>query len=188
VAAEESELLGWLLNQQHVRTIFDEAQSTTNGIVLAYLVANLTFWMTHSIAFNHLLHLKVALHHAAILHCKEIIAAQFGAEKNKRAAEKLAKAATTQCDVIESGKFWNCLQTVADDIKPICFGTNINQSDKTCPDQVVLTFAGIFHHFNNHPNPEVSIGMKACIEKCWKALEQPMFIFTLILNPYKHLN
>jgi len=37
--------------------------------------------------------------------------------------------ANHMCDLLDSSAFWNTLQTVVDDIEPICFGTNINQSD-----------------------------------------------------------
>ncbi|KAH9964092.1 ribonuclease H-like domain-containing protein [Russula compacta] len=188
-AANATEVIGWILNHQCVRAIFDEAQSTKNdGTVLAYLVANLTRWTTHFVAFNHLYHLKVPLHQAVILNCDEIVSAQVGAEKNRRTHEKLTGDANKNCDLIESTEFWTTLKTIIDDIEPICYGTNINQSDGTHPNQVLLTFAGIYLHFNHHPNRTLAVGMKKRIEKWWKALDQPMFVFALILNPYQRLD
>ena len=73
-------------------------------------------------------------------------------------------------------------------IEPICYGTNINQSDKTRPNQVLLTLAGIFLHFDHHTDHSVVAGMWKRLEKRWKALDQPMFIFALILNPYERLD
>jgi hypothetical protein len=48
-------------------------------------------------------------------------------------------------------------------------------------------FAGIFLHFDRHSDRRVVAGMRKHIEKRWRALDQPMFIFALILNPYEHL-
>ena len=93
-----------------------------------------------------------------------------------------------KCNLIENADFWNRLDAMVQDIEPICYGMNINQSDKTCLDQVVLTMAGIFLHFSGHPKQNVADGMKKQIEKHWKGLDQPMFIFALILNPYERLD
>jgi hypothetical protein len=186
---EATEVIGWLLNHQRVRAIFDEAQSTkNNGLVLAYLVANLTRWTTHFIAFCRLHDLKIPLRQAAILSRDEIIEAQVGAERNARARRKLTEEANSKCDLLESNDFWTRLKTTINDIEPICYGTNINQGDSTRPDQVLLTFAGIFLHFDRHPDHRVAAGMKKRIEKRWRALDQPMFIFALILNPYERLD
>jgi hypothetical protein len=76
---------------------------------------------------------------------------------------------------------------VSEDIEPICYMTNINQSDHTRADQVLLGFAGVYLHFKRHSKPHISKGMMARIEKRWAALDQPMFIFCLILNPYERL-
>ena len=53
------------------------------------------------------------------------------------------------------------------------------------PDQVLLTFAGIFLYFQKHSKPDVAAGMTARIEKHWKALDQPMFVLALVLNPFE---
>jgi hypothetical protein len=182
-------VIGWLLNHQRVRAIFDEAQMTKNdGVVLVYLVANLTRWTTHFLAFRRLLDLKAPLRQAVILSRDEIISAQVGAEKNRKAREKLTEDANKNCDRIERTEFWTALNTIVDDIEPICYGTNINQSNSTRPDQVLLTFAGIYLHFDRHPNRTLAMGMKKRIEKRWNALDQPMFVFALILNPYRRLD
>ena len=188
-AEQATDLLGWLLNHQRVRSIFDDAQALrNNGKVLVYLVANLTRWTTHYTAFRRLLDLKTPIRHAVVLSRDDIVAAQVGVEHNAGKRLKLTNTANTQCDVIESAEFWNSLQMLVDDIEPICYGTNINQSDKTRPDQVLLTLAGIFLHFNRHADRSVAAGMQKRLEKRWKALDQPMFIFALILNPYERLD
>jgi hypothetical protein len=52
-AEEATNLLGWLLNHQHIHSIFDDAQALqNNGKVLVYLIANLTRWTTHYAAFR----------------------------------------------------------------------------------------------------------------------------------------
>ncbi|KAH9981889.1 hypothetical protein BJV74DRAFT_797695 [Russula compacta] len=174
-AANATEVIRWILNHQYVQAIFDEAQSMKNdGTVLAYLVANLTHWTTHFVAFNHLYHLKVPLRQAVILNCDKIVSAQVRAEKNRRTCKKLTGDANKNCDLIKSTEFWTTLKTIIDDIEPICYGTNINQSDGTRPDQVLLMFAGIYLHFDCHPNCTLAVGMKKCIEKWWKAMDQPI--------------
>jgi hypothetical protein len=53
---------------------------------------------------------------------------------------------------------------------------------------VLLTLAGNFLHFDHHSDHSVAAGMRKRLEKRWKALDQPMFIFALILNPYECLD
>ncbi|KAF8232505.1 hypothetical protein L208DRAFT_1377623 [Tricholoma matsutake] len=96
--------------------------------------------------------------HAIVLSHDDIVAVQVGAKHNAGKCLKLANTANTQSNVIESAEFWNSLQMVVDDIEPICYGTNINQR------------------------------MWKWLEKWWKALDQLMFIFALILNPYECLD
>jgi hypothetical protein len=48
-----------------------------------------------------------------------------------------------------------------------------------------LTFAGIFLHFQKHSKRAVATGMMKRIEKRWKALDQPMFVLALVLNPFE---
>ncbi|KAJ7756118.1 hypothetical protein B0H14DRAFT_3599712 [Mycena olivaceomarginata] len=148
-------------------------------------MANITWWNTHYLAFQRLISLKIPIRHAVYLQREEIVRAQVGAEKNKKAIAKITAAANKQCDVLESNEFWTALQTVVDDIEPICYATNINQADATRLDQVLLTFAGVFRHFSNHPNR--AKGMTARIEKRWAALDQPLFVLCLVLNAYECL-
>jgi hypothetical protein len=188
-AAEATNVIGWILNHQRVRAIFDQAQmQKNNGVVLTYLVANLTRWTTHFIAFSRLYDLKTALRQAVILGRDDIVSAHVGAERNKKAREKLISDANKNCDLVESTEFWTTLKMIVNDIEPICYGTNINQCKSTRPDQVLLTFAGIYLHFDHHLNRALASGMKKRIEKRWNALDQPMFVFALILNPYRRLD
>ena len=117
----------------------------------------------------------------------KIITAQIGAAKG-RDAEAFEAEATRHCDLIMDDRFWHGLETVIGDIEPICYGTNINQKDSTRADQVLLTVAGIFLHFESHPEPEVASGMVKDIEKRWKDCDQPIFLLSLILNPFEKLS
>ncbi|KAJ7899690.1 hypothetical protein B0H13DRAFT_2336946 [Mycena leptocephala] len=92
------------------------------------------------------------------------------------------------CDLLDNPTFWKDLQTVADDIEPICYITNINQGDKTRADQVLLGFAGFFLHFKRHADPAIASGMTKWIEKRWAAMDQPFFIMALVLNPYERVS
>ncbi|KAG6886678.1 hypothetical protein C0995_005959 [Termitomyces sp. Mi166 len=88
-------------------------QSTNFGKVLAFLVANMTHWNTHFIAFDHLQDLKTLMQLAVFTQRNDIIAAQ------------------------------------------------------------------------KHMMKAVADGMMKRIEKRWKALDQPIFMLALILNPFK---
>ena len=191
-AADATETIGWINNHTRVRVIFDEAQEDANPgkEPLKYLVANMTRWSTHFLSFDRLLFLKDPMRRAVILRRMDIVAAQLGAEKNARKREAMTTEANLHCDRIDGADgsgFWKKLQDVVDDIEPICYSTNINQSDKTRPDQVLLTFAGIFLHFQRHENRGLSRRMLKRIEKRWKALDQDLLVAALILNPYERL-
>ncbi|KAF9018952.1 hypothetical protein BDZ89DRAFT_1094001 [Hymenopellis radicata] len=175
IAEQATVVIGWINNHSKVLVIFKDVQQLKNGKILALILANLTRWTSHFLAFNRLLFLKDAFRQAAIINRNEIIAAQVGAEKNRR----------EHCDILEDSEFWKGLQVVVSDIEPICYGTNINQSDSVRPDEVLLTLIGIYRHFAGHSKRDVASGMKKRIEKRWKALDQPLFIFALILNPYE---
>jgi hypothetical protein len=51
-----------------------------------------------------------------------------------------------------------------------------------------LAFAGIFLYFQKYSKPVIATGMMKRIEKRWKALDQPMFILFLILNPFEGIS
>ncbi|KAJ7194288.1 ribonuclease H-like domain-containing protein [Mycena pura] len=187
IAEQAIEIVHWILSHDRVRKIFDDAQFEKNFKVLVYLVANLTRWTTHYIAFRRLLELRGALRHAVYLRRDDLITAQLGAEKNKKARAKITAQVNTQCDLIEDNSFWSSLEGVVNDIEPLCYATNINQADRTRPDQVLLSFAGLFRHFATHPNRTVAKGMLMRIEKRWAALDQQMFVLCLVLNPYEGL-
>ncbi|KAJ7912030.1 hypothetical protein B0H13DRAFT_2478538 [Mycena leptocephala] len=187
-AEDTTDVLGWIVGHERVRDIFDKAQIKKNGTARSYLIANMTRWTTHSIPFHRLIRLKAPIREAAITQPTEIIAAQVGAEKNKKAVRKMTETASRFCDLLDNPVFWKKLETVAQDIEPICYITNINQSDRTRADQVLLGFAGVFLHFKRHSDVNISTGMMARIEKRWAALDQPMFVFCVILNPYERLD
>jgi hypothetical protein len=186
-------LIGWINNHDKVRDILDKAQASVSPdvnsgkiIVLAYLVANLTRWTTHFVAFHGLFHLRRALQFAESINRNAIIVAQVGAAKGAE-KDRLEAEATTMCDLICNRDFWHGLETVLGDIEPICYGTNINQKDSTRADQVLLTLVGLYHHFSVHPEPDVSAGMIKRLEKRWKESDQPLFLLSLILNPFEKL-
>ena len=147
IAKLATSLIGWLNNHGKVRKLFDKAQGqisldcTGYVVVLAYLVANLTCWTTHCVAFIRLHSLQGALKLAGLQQREAIIKAQVGATTFLDKCTLQADA-EKHCDIIEDSTFWNGLKVVIGNIKPICFATNINQSDCTHPDQVLLTLVG----------------------------------------------
>ncbi|PPQ78441.1 hypothetical protein CVT25_011885 [Psilocybe cyanescens] len=95
-AEEATNLIGWVLNHSHVHLIFNEAQQEIPpGKVLAFLVANMTRWTTHFVAFNQLFDLKDSMQRTVISSREEIISAQVGAEKNRLKKAKLEEDAVT---------------------------------------------------------------------------------------------
>lgn len=92
-----------------------------------------------------------------------------------------------QCLRIKDTQFWDGLQQVLGDIEPICYGTNIAQSDSTRPDQVLIMLAGLYLHFSNHPEPHVALSMMKRIESRWKDCDQLLFLLAEILNPFRML-
>lgn len=187
-AEEATDLIGWILNHGKVRSIFNEVQIEVFGKVLAFLVANLTRWGTHFYALDRLWDLKDPLRRGIISRREEIISAQVGAEKNRQKKQKLEDDAVAHCDLIDDGAFWRRLKAVVDDLEPICLGINMNQTDALRPDQTLLTFAGIFLYFQKHSKPLVAEGMMKRLEKRWKALDQPMFVLALVLNPFEGIS
>jgi hypothetical protein len=192
-AAEVSEaatdLIGWVLNHGRVRAIFDEVQAEIPpGKVLSLLVANMTRWGTHWIAFDRAFALSNPMRRAVVSRREEIVDAQVGVEKNKTKKQKLKEDAEAHCDLIDDKGFWSRLKCVVDDLEPIILGLNMNQSDAMRLDQALLTFAGIFLHFQKHSKPSVAAGMVKRIEKRWKALDQPVFVLALVLNPFEGLS
>lgn len=190
-AEEATGLIGWILNHGRVRSVFNEIQaeiSVPPGKVLAFLVANMTRWTTHFVAFDRLCDLKDSLRRAVISRREDIISGQVGVEKNRQKKQKLESDAIAHCELIDDGGFWRRLKVVVDDLEPICLGINLNQTDMLRPDQALLTFAGIFLYFQKHSKPVVATGMMKRIEKRWKALDQPMFILSLVLNPFEGIS
>ncbi|KAJ6540907.1 ribonuclease H-like domain-containing protein [Mycena sp. CBHHK59/15] len=116
-----------------------------------------------------------------------IIAAEVGAATSTE-GERLKEDAERFCALIEDTTFWNGLEAVLGDLEPICLGTNINQKDSTRLDQVLLTIAGIFLRFTDHPEPDVKKAMLIRLEKRWKDCDQPAFLVALILNPFEKLS
>ncbi|KAF8233794.1 hypothetical protein L208DRAFT_1377167 [Tricholoma matsutake] len=121
-------------------------------------------------------------------HGQDIIAVQVGAEKNLQRKKKLKDNAVTHCELIDDGGFWRRLKFVVDGLEPICLGLNMNQTDAMHPNQALLTFAGIFLYFQKHSKCSVANGMTKRIEKRWKALDQPMFMLVLVLNPFEGIS
>ena len=67
-----------------MRSIFNKAQAEVPpGKVLAFLVANMTRWTTHFIAFDRLCDLKDSMRRAVISRREDIVSCQVGAERNR---------------------------------------------------------------------------------------------------------
>ncbi|KAL0569350.1 hypothetical protein V5O48_012613 [Marasmius crinis-equi] len=124
---------------------------------------------------------------AALTRQDDIIATQVGAESNAKKKAKLKDDAVSHIDLIDDVGFWKQLKAVVDDVELICLRVNVNQSNLMCLDQGVLSLAGIFLHFRKHPDRSVAQGMMLRIKARWKALDRPLFLFTVIINPFEKL-
>ncbi|KAJ6524669.1 hypothetical protein B0H10DRAFT_1974732 [Mycena sp. CBHHK59/15] len=137
IAEEATCLIAWINNHGKVRKLFDASQRVISMdrnagriIILAYLVANLTRWTTHFIAFMRLFILREALQLTVLQNRTAIIAAEIGAATSTE-GERLKDDAEKMCALIQDTSFWSGLETVFGDLEPICLGTNINQKDST---------------------------------------------------------
>ena len=190
VASQATDLIRWLNNHGKVHKIFDAAQKQVSKdwlnreLVLAYLVANLTCWTTHSTAFTQLFEVHDALKLAVIQHLSAIVVAQVGVAKSLE-ARWLNNDAKMHIKIIQDHTFWEGLEQVIGDIEPICYATNINQTNSCCPNSVLRTLAGIYLHFKDHPEPKVASQMTVHVEKWWKGAYQPLFLLCQILNPFE---
>ena len=136
--------------------------------------------------FIQLLHVQDALKLEVMQHCSAIIKVQVGAATLTE-KQCLTEDTEKHCDLIADSTFWNGLEHIFGNIKPICYRTNINQKDSTHTNQVLLTLVGTYLHFAEHPILEVADGMMKCLKKCWKGCDQPLFLLALILNPFEGL-
>ncbi|KAJ6609923.1 hypothetical protein B0H10DRAFT_1954223 [Mycena sp. CBHHK59/15] len=116
-----------------------------------------------------------------------IVTAQVG---KAAGADKLAfpEEANKFCTLIMDVTFWSSLESLIEDIEPICYGTNINQKDSTRADQVLLSLVGMFLRMLEHPEPTVAAGMTKCLKKRWNDCDQPLFLLALIPNPFEQLS
>ena len=108
----------------------DESQATVSldclhwVVILAYLLANLTQWMTHCTAFIQLLMVQDAIILAVMQKQNTIIAAEVGTATDVKARE-LTDNAEHWCSVVKDGICWEGLEHVISDLEPICHVTNI---------------------------------------------------------------
>jgi hypothetical protein len=159
IAESATDLIGWLNNHGKVCKIFNASQAqisldwTGQSVILAYLTANLTWWTVHCVVFIRLIHVQDTLKLKVMQHHSGLIKAQVGAATSSK-KQCLMQDTEMHCDLIADHNFWEGFKHVVGDIEPICYGTNINQKDSTRADQVLLTLAGMYIHFSDHPCKE----------------------------------
>ncbi|KAJ7934367.1 ribonuclease H-like domain-containing protein [Mycena leptocephala] len=189
--AHQSQLIlgDYFKSWDYAQHIAEKATAKVLGAVvpLAYLVACITRWTTHFVAFMRLLQLQTPLQKAVAWKRDQIVKAQVGAAKSTE-KQRLEEDATHHCDIIDDATFWNGLEHVVGDIEVICLATNLNQRDSTGAGQVLLSLAGVFLRFFEHPEEEVKKAMTTRIEKRWGDCDQLLFILALVLNPWEQLS
>ncbi|KAJ7438578.1 hypothetical protein FB451DRAFT_1192519, partial [Mycena latifolia] len=98
------------------------------------------------------------------------------------------------CATLEPNAWWDELEKIIPDLEHICYLMNIAQSDHVRPDQFLLALAGLFLHFASFSAraraEDRGLGKRMCmrIEKRFKELDQAVFIFALVLNPFQKLS
>ncbi|KAJ6569960.1 hypothetical protein B0H10DRAFT_2238044 [Mycena sp. CBHHK59/15] len=112
IAEEATCLIAWINNHGKVRKLFDASQRVISMdrnagriIILAYLVANLTRWTTHFIAFMRLFILREALQLTVLQNRTAIIAAEIGAATSTE-GERLKDDAEKMCALIQDTSFY----------------------------------------------------------------------------------
>ncbi|KAJ7605659.1 ribonuclease H-like domain-containing protein [Roridomyces roridus] len=193
ICEETVELVNWINNHDKVRDVFDKAQKLVSPdqnqgkiVVLAYSSPNDTRWTTIATSFLRFLRLKNPLLHASFVNQQAIVDVQVGAAKSTEKVRLEAEAREMIARIQDrSGRFWSGLEAVVGDLEPICFSTNIAQKDDVRPDQLLLSFAGMYLHFAQHPEDDVRVGMCKRLERRWKDADQTMFLLTLVLNPFE---
>jgi hypothetical protein len=120
IAESATSLIGWLNNHGKVWKMFGNTQAwisqhwTGQRTVLAYLVANLTRWTTHCVAFIRLLQVQSALKLKVMRRQSGLNKAQVGAATSTEWLH-LMEDAENYCDLIADHTFWEGLEhTVAD--------------------------------------------------------------------------
>ncbi|KAJ6610674.1 hypothetical protein B0H10DRAFT_1811242 [Mycena sp. CBHHK59/15] len=188
IAEKATAVIGWINLHSKVHVIFDDAQKELSATVaLACLVACITRWTTHFVAFMRLLQHQTQLQKAVAWKRDQIVKAQVGVAKSTE-KQCLKEDVTHHCDIIDDATFWNGLEQVVGDIEVICLATNLNQKDSTHADQVLLSLAGVFLRFFKHPEEEVKKAMTTHIEKRWGDCDQLLFTLALVLNPWEQLS
>jgi hypothetical protein len=195
IAEQATAIISWILNHEKVRILFDEAQMQLNksncgrAFALAYLMACITRWMTHFIAFACLLAVKEPLTKMVHWRRGDLIDAQVRAATSTE-KQHLAADCNYHCDIIDDKDktFWIGLEQVTGDIEVLCYITNLAQKDSTRADQVLLCMVAVFLRFTAHPEVNVSAEMIKRIKKRWSDCDQLLFLLALILNPWEKLS
>ncbi|KAJ7107570.1 hypothetical protein C8R44DRAFT_744744 [Mycena epipterygia] len=105
--------------------------------------------------------------HGKVRKCSAIVAAEAGAATSTEAVH-LTEDAERFCVLIEDQAILSGLETVLEDLEPICLGTNINQKDSTRLDQLscfgpnadlnqfkcLNLMISMYRRINNQPNNE----------------------------------
>ncbi|KAJ7692074.1 ribonuclease H-like domain-containing protein, partial [Mycena rosella] len=188
------ESVNWINSKDKVRDIFDKTQDTLTKKILAYILPNLTRWMTHLVASLRFFSLKGPVRDAILNKRDELVAAHVGAETNPHKRDEMREVALAHCATLEPNAWWDELEKIIPDLEHICYLTNIAQSDHVCPDQFLLALAGLFLHFAGfsvRPRAEdCALGKRMCarIKKRFKELDQAVFIFALVINPFQKLS
>ena len=138
IAEQATAIISWILNYEKVRVLFDEAQIQLNksnygcAFALAYLMACITWWTTHFVAFTCLLAVKDALMKMVHWRRGDLINAQVGAATSTE-KQRLTADCNYHCDIIDNKDktFWIGLEQVTGDIEVLCYITNLAQKDLT---------------------------------------------------------
>ncbi|KAG2360241.1 ribonuclease H-like domain-containing protein, partial [Suillus spraguei] len=179
------ELITWLRSKTRVLAILCEIQMATIGKTLAVLRAVLTRWMSHYLAYCHLLELHPALELLVTKHEAHLISGgdawSIATIKNATFWHALAQyGAKNKCKNHARCR-WKAL------LEPISLMTNVHQAAQARPENVAISFGFLHFHYSkidNDTDLAAHTAVLASIKRCWEQCNLEVFIAAIIMNPF----
>ncbi|KAJ3713958.1 ribonuclease H-like domain-containing protein [Lentinula raphanica] len=165
-----TELIAWIRSKSFLIALIHETQKSSGQCIITPLRAVLTQWTSHYIAFDCLLDLRPTL--------VFILVTGDAASKQK---------ARGMLSLIEDTNFWLAIARMKSHLEPLAIAANITQAAFCRLDQVLLTFAYLYMHFDGlqeQVDREIRAAVCSSIEACWAKSDQEVFIAAVLLNPF----
>jgi hypothetical protein len=196
------EVVKWFNNHSRALGLLDQEQQKPDprtGIfrrVLALVLPVITRWTSHYLAACRLLQLEGTLRAIGWNRQEELREIAGRGEAAQAAVEKVIHTITTDCFwadlarcVIAHARIQSLLliqmYRARIHLEPLAIAANVTQADSARLDSVLLTLGNLFFVYRNGDfDPDVRDTILRSLEKRWSQADQPIFILSLILNPY----